>query len=238
MQCRVCIPNRQTDGCSNILLRSPGAHPDHEWPRPPRPKSDPARCATTTPRCAGGAPRSAVGERNAATALPGNPGPTTTHSPSPQLVKVPSARTGDRPTSPRPVTPTRPAPVPVPVPGVAASVPARRRWAPVVPDARPPRPRYAFCLHAGEQYTNRRPAPGNARGNRAPHCTHSPIPNIVTRHGDARYFRRIRAEAVSGGASSAVSRSSFGGCVSARKRAAGEFVACLGRLDHFLRIGW
>jgi len=109
MQCRVCIPNRQTDGCSNILLRSPGAHPDHEWPRPPRPKSDPARCATTTPRGAGGAPRSAVGERNAATAMPGNPGPTTTHSPSPQLVKVPSARTGDRPTSPRPVTPTRPA---------------------------------------------------------------------------------------------------------------------------------
>jgi len=54
-------------------------------------------------------PAAPVGERNAATAMPGNPGPTTTHSPSPQLVKVPSARTGDRPTSPRPVTPTRPA---------------------------------------------------------------------------------------------------------------------------------
>ncbi len=107
MQCRVCIPNRRTDGCSNILLRIPGAHPDHERPRTPRPKSDPARCATTTPRCAGGALAALVGERNAATAMPGNPRPTTTHSPAPQLVKVPGARTGDRPTSPRPVTPTR-----------------------------------------------------------------------------------------------------------------------------------
>jgi len=58
IQRRVCTPNRRLDGCSNILLRSPGAHPDHEWPPTPHPKPDPARCATTTPRCAGGAPRS------------------------------------------------------------------------------------------------------------------------------------------------------------------------------------
>ncbi len=119
-------------------------------------------------------PQRLVGERNAATAMPGNPRPTTTHSPSPQVVKVPSARARVRRSRCGPCT-------------ISAMTDR-----PVVPDARPPRPRYAFCLHAAEQYTNRRPAPGNARGNRAPHCAHSPIPNIVTRHGGARYFRRVR----------------------------------------------
>jgi len=69
---------------------------------------------------------------------------------------------------------------------------ARRRWAPVVPDARPPRPRYAFCLQAAGAVHQQATQPRQRTGQSSTALRTLTHTNSVTRHGDARYFRRVR----------------------------------------------
>ena len=143
--------------------------------------------------------RSAVfGERNAATARPDNPQPTTAHSPSPQLVKVPSARTGDRLTSPQPVTPTRPAR------RLNGRPSARTRARGGRLRARPPAlgPRGPRCpttpppirlLLAGRRAVHRQPARPRQRPRQPSTALHTLVTHTQTQYRNAPHQRVIAA---------------------------------------------